>query len=230
MCTTNERIYDVLTRMHKSSSSLVFDNKNSDFQVIIRPDIEASLGHYMCFDVVIFIDIGNAALLKCLQNYADAAGFNSAETEDEFLVASFEIDKRERNEDDLRDFCDLIRDVENISICRCGERFIHDDGPMCTFCDLFATKDGLEQFDCSICMDSCYNMHSATMECCGNKVHRLCDAQWYKKGNKTCPFCRTALPARQTPQVSTLDDIVASIATAVEQRLAGNTVTVVDTV
>ena len=219
------RMYDVLTRMHKSSTSLVFKNKNSDFQIIIRPDIEASLGHYMSFDVMIFMDVANEALLKCLQNYADAAGFNSVEAEEEFLVASFEIDKRSRNDDDIQEFCDLLRDVENISICPCGERFIHDDGEMCTFCDLFATEEGLEKFDCSICMDSCRTMHAMTMNCCGNKVHKLCDAEWYKKGNKTCAFCRAELPERETPQISTLQDIVASIATAVEQRLADNNAT-----
>ncbi|AGE50149.1 hypothetical protein ATCVCanal1_338L [Acanthocystis turfacea Chlorella virus Canal-1] len=222
MCSV-DRMYDVLTRLYKSSTSLVLRNKNSDFQIIIRPDAEASQGHYMSFDVVIYMDIANAALLKCLQNYADAAGFNNTDDNEEFLVASFEIDKRSRNDDDVVEFCALINDVENISICQCGERFIHDDGEMCTFCDLFATKEGLEQFDCSICMDACRTMHSTTFGCCGNMVHKLCDAEWYKKGNKTCPFCRSPLPERQTPQVTTIDDIVASIATAVEQRLSGNT-------
>ncbi|AGE53504.1 hypothetical protein ATCVGM07011_350L [Acanthocystis turfacea Chlorella virus GM0701.1] len=220
MC-SSERMYDVLTRLYKSSSSLVFKNKNSDFQIIIRPDIDASQGFCMSFDVVIYMDPSNEPLLKCLQNYADAAGFNNPANEEEFLVASFEIDKRSRNDDDVNEFCALISDVESISICPCGERFIHDDGDMCTYCDLFATDEKLETFDCSICMDSCRNMHSVTMGCCGNKVHKMCDAEWYMKGNKTCAFCRTSLPERET-QVTTISDIVASIATAVEQRLAEN--------
>lgn len=208
-----DSLYDVLGRLYNTSESLVFYNKNKDFQIIIRLDEESSTGHYMTFDVLIFI---NESIEKCLKNYADAADFNNGGLEDEFLVASFEFDKRARDDEKLEEFKDFLNNTENISICPCGERFIHDDKAMCTYCNLTATEEDLKEFECPICTDMCHNFHGVVLKCCGNKIHKKCDESWYFKGNKTCPFCRSALPERQGDLIETL---VTTIAEEVERRL-----------
>lgn len=215
---SDDRLYSVLKRLHNTSSSLVFKNKDDDIQFIIRSDIEGSLGHFMSFDVI--MNIGSSkTLLKCYQNYADAAGFNEDIVGDEYLVASFEIDKRKQDVESVQELKDFLNKMSVIRICPCRERFIHDEKSMCTFCELVATEEDLVEFECPVCRDQCHNFHGITMKCCGNKIHKKCDDIWYTTGNNTCPFCRTELPKRESDDSDIIRMLVSSIASEVQSRL-----------
>jgi len=218
---SNERLYSVLKRLHDSNSGVTFENKNKDFKVLIRNDPEGGLGHYMTFETLILVDPSDPILTKCLENFADASGYVDPE-ETEFLIDSFEFDKRVKSEEEIDEFRVFLNSLEQISICPCATRFIHDDKDMCFYCDMTATPEKLEEFECAVCMENGHAFHSVSMPCCGNKLHKMCDSLWYRKGNKTCAFCRAELPKRgDQPSVININELVSSIASEVERRIHG---------
>ena len=216
---SNDRLYAALTRLYDANTGVTFKNKNGDFKVLIRNDPDGGMGHYMTFETLIVVEDGDDTVTRCLENYVNAVGFESP-GDHEFLIDSFEFDKRKRSEEDIEEFRKFLNGLEKTSICQCGERFIDDDKEMCVFCDMTATPEKLTEFECPVCLETGHNFHSVTMKCCGNKTHTLCDAQWYRKGNKTCAFCRAELPKRSgQTQVLNLEELVSSIAGEVERRI-----------
>jgi hypothetical protein len=219
---SNDRLHNALVRIHDANSGIVFKNKTDDFKILVRNDPEGGLGHFMTFEVLIVVeDVGDDILSACLDNYVNAVGFESPDSQD-FLIDSFEFDKRQRSEEEIEEFREFLNALANTTVCPCGKRFIHDDKDMCIFCDMTATPEKLAEFDCPICLEKGYDFHSKTMKCCGNRIHVLCDSTWYRKGNKTCAFCREELPKRENqPNVVNIEMLVSSIAGAVERRMRG---------
>jgi len=217
---SNDRLRSALRRVHDANTGVMLTNKNDDFKMMIRNDPDGGDGYFMTFEVVIIADDNNAILRKCLDHYVDTVGFEDDEGQ-EFIIGSFEIDKR-GGDDDTEDLAKLMNELYETSYCQCGQRFIHDGKNMCVFCEMTATPEKLAPFDCAVCMETGHDFHSTKMKCCGNKLHVLCDDQWFRKGNKTCAFCRAELPKREHDNTSGfLDRLVSSIAGEVERRLNG---------
>ena len=219
---SNERLVSALHRIHDANTGVTFSNKNNDFKVMVRNDPDGGVGHFMTFEVVIIAEDNNAILRKCLDHFVDTVGFED-DGGQEFIVGSFEVDKRVGSgEDDVEDLKEMLNNLYETSYCQCGQRFIHDGQDMCVFCDMTATPEKLAPFDCAVCMETGHDFHSTKMKCCGNKLHVLCDDQWFRKGNKTCAFCRAELPKREHDTTGGfLDRLVSNIAGEVERRLNG---------
>ncbi|AGE56395.1 hypothetical protein PBCVNEJV1_703L [Paramecium bursaria Chlorella virus NE-JV-1] len=218
---SNDKLYSALSRLYELNSGICFKNASDDFKIMIRNDPDGGHGHFMTFEVLIIADDSNPIITKCLDTYVDAVGFESPESV-EFLIDSFEFDKRARNEEDVEEFRKFLNSLVKTTVCPCAERFIHDEKPMCVFCEMTSTPEKLATFECPVCLETGHEFHSTTMKCCGNKLHKICDATWFSKGNKTCAFCRAELPKRPGRSGAIdMDRLVANIADEVSRRIQG---------
>lgn len=216
--TDHAKLWNTMRRLHKSDSSFMFSNAANTFKIAIRNEPEGGIGHFMNMEVLAKVEEGDDVLTDCLDNIVDAIGWN--EDRNEFIFAGFELDRRTPDEADLKEMVDFVNQLYVADICPCGKHMVMDKAKMCFFCEFTSNAEKLVTFDCPICMEECHEMHSVVMPCCKNKMHKLCDDKWYKKGNKACAMCRTELPERTVRTRMTLENLVANIAREVEQRLA----------
>ena len=213
------RAWRVLKRLHNViDGSFMFSNITDKFKIVIRNDPEGGLGHYMNVSVVVKVDEDDDILTDCLDNVADAMGW-ADEEKSEFVFAEFELDRRTPQEEDLKEFADFVNQLYKTVVCPCAKHLISDGGEMCYYCEFTSNPEKLATVDCPICMESCYEMHSVTMPCCMHKMHKMCDYEWYVKGNKSCAMCRAELPKRDVRTRITLENLVQNIAREVESRL-----------
>jgi hypothetical protein len=218
MISHTERLWSAMERIYEANSGVAFKNIDDSFKILVRNDPEGSAGHFMAIEVAIIVEPDDDILMECVNNYVNAAGFDSPE-EQEFIINTFEFDKRDPDAEDLEEFMKFLNDLQQTIICSCGKRFITDGKDMCVFCDLIATPEKLQTFECPVCLEQCKELHSHTMKCCNHKIHLLCDVNWYKKGNKKCALCRAELPKRDIrPTSINLEELVANIAEEVERR------------
>ena len=215
MISCPKRLWGAVERIHKNDTGVVFPNANESFQILIRNNPEGGAGHFAMIDVCIPNDEDDDMLARCLETYVGGVGFDG----DEFIVHTFEFDTRKPSAEELAECMKRINELHATTICNCGKRFITDGKEMCLFCDLTATEEMLAETECPICLQTCLHMHSRTMACCNKKIHILCDANWYTKGNKKCPMCREPLNRDTPPTV--LEEIVTTLAEEVERHLNG---------
>jgi hypothetical protein len=205
-------VWNVLKRLHASDDSFMFSNINDEFKIVIRNILidPEDVGHFMNVAVLIRTSEDNI-LTECLDNVADAMGWEDQDKSG-FVFSEYEFDRRISNEEDLKEFSDLVNKIYKTTICPCANHLIFDGGEMCYFCEFTSTQEKLSTFDCPICMEICYEIHSATMPCCRAKMHKRCDIEWYKKGNKACAMCRKDLPNKNIKTRITLENLVENIA------------------
>ena len=212
------KAWNVLKRLHKTvDGSFMFSNATDKFKIVIRNDPEGGLGHFMNVAVSVKVEEDDSILAECLSNVADAIGWNDDKTE--FCFAEFEFDRRAPDEEDIKEFTDFVNQIYDASVCPCTKNLIMDGGDMCFFCEFTSNPEKLVTVDCPICMETCCEMHSVTMPCCKTKMHKMCDAEWYRRGNKKCSMCRADLPERSVRTRITIEDLVENIAREVESRL-----------
>ena len=213
------KAWNVLKRLHNAvEGSFMFSNITDKFKIVIRNDPEGGLGHFMNVAVLVKVEEDDDILAECLDNVADAMGW-ADEEKSEFVFAEFELDRRTPQKEDLQEFVDFVNQIYKTVVCPCAKHLISDGGEMCYFCEFTSTEEKLATVDCPICMETCCEMHSVTMPCCKTKMHKMCDAEWYKKGNKACAMCRAELPERNMRTRITLENLVQNIAREVESRL-----------
>lgn len=215
----NIKAWNVLKRLHNAvDGSFMFSNINDKFKIVIRNDPEGGLGHYMNVAVLVKVEEDDDILMDCLDNVADAMGW-ADEEKSEFVFAEFELDRRTPQEEDLKEFAEFVNQIYKTVVCPCAKHLISDGGEMCYYCEFTSNPEKLATVDCPICMETCCEMHSVTLPCCKTKMHKMCDAEWYKKGNKSCAMCRADLPERNVRTRITLENLVQNIAREVENRL-----------
>lgn len=213
------RAWSVLKRLHNAvDGSFMFSNINDKFKIVIRNDPEGGVGHFMNVGVIVKVGEYDEILAECLDNVADAMGWVDEE-KTEFCFAEFELDRRTPQEEDLKEFADFVNQIYKTTICHCAKHLISDGADMCYFCEFTSNPEKLATIDCPICMETCCEMHSVTMPCCKTKMHKMCDNEWYQKGNKSCAMCRADLPKRDVRTRITLENLVQNIAREVESRL-----------
>jgi len=217
----SNQLWAALKRIHEANDAIMFKNHSGEFTIMIRNDPDC-IGHFMNIELLIVVDADDDdadALVAILKNYPDAIGFES-DRPGEFIIDTFELDKREVDEESVETLRKLINDVFSHTICNCNKYFIKDGKDMCIFCEMTATTEDLEFTDCPICMDKCYNMHGKIMKCCGVKLHTKCDSKWYSTGNKKCVMCRAELePRSEVRRTIDLEELVSNIAQEVERRI-----------
>jgi len=213
-----KQLWTALTRIHETNDAIMFKNHTDEFTIMIRNDPN-SIGYFMKIEVLIILDDDDVVINNILKNYPDAIGFDP-ERPGEFVLDTMEFDKRKEDLDAVESLRTFINEVFNHMTCNCRKYFIKDGKDMCIFCEMTATDEDLEVTKCPICLDTCYNMHSKTMKCCGNKLHVKCDDTWYSTGNKKCVICRAELePRTDLPRMLNIEDIVSNIAQEVERRI-----------
>lgn len=218
-----DRFWSSLKRLYKNNDGIMFKNKDDTFKIMIRPDPDGSAGHFVVFDLVIVFEESNTTLNKILELTTD--GWFSEDNDMEYVVESWEFDKRNPDVSELKEMMEYTNKTYNFVFCQCGKHFIKDGGDMCVFCEMTGSDEDFEKFECPICMEEGYNMHSKLSKCCSNKMHKMCYDRWYKEGNKKCAICRADLPQEmQDSDHVNIENIVSSIAEAVERRLNRNSI------
>ena len=213
------RAWNTLKRLHKADDgSFMFSNITNKFKIVIRNDPEGGVGHFMNVGVIVKVGEDDEILAECLENVADAMGWVDEE-KTEFCFAEFELDRRTPVKEDLKEFADFVNQIYNTVICPCAKHLISDGADMCYFCEFTSNPEKLATVDCPICMETCFEMHSVTMPCCKTPMHKMCDDEWYRRGNKACAMCRAELPKRDVRTRITLENLVHNIAFEVERRL-----------
>ncbi len=71
--------------------------------------------------------------------------------------------------------------------------------------------------ECSICLSVItHGPHGPCETSCGHVFHKDCITEWYSKGTRSCPMCRTY----QKPKIQNLYDILQKKGTNVRDALA----------
>jgi hypothetical protein len=178
-----------LERLHATNDGVAFWSRSRKFKLMIRPDPEGSAGKFVTFDVVMLND--DHTLDKFLE--LDTNGGFVDDDNEEYVIDSWEFDKKKPGSQDLDSMIECVNSVYNYELCHCGERFIKDVGAsMCVFCEMYARDEDLVKFTCPICLDDGIALHSKKTTCCSNVMHKTCYDEWSRKGNSKCAICRAS--------------------------------------
>ena len=219
--TNKERFWSSIKRLfNHRDDGVMFWNHDKTFKMMIRIDPDGSTGKYVTFELVILDH--DPRIGKVLEKMV--CNFSGNDDTDEYVVDQWEFDKNDLDQEELDDMIQYINTMYEYVFCHCGEHFIKDSiinkKDMCVFCEMTATDDDMQRFECPVCLEIGYEMHSKTVKCCDNKLHAVCYDRWAKEGNGKCMFCREDLPKEINLESQfDFEDVVSSIADAVEQRL-----------
>lgn len=190
-----EALARTMKLMHAHTDGFLFDNCAGEFQVMFRTSVEDAEDpqEECCFEVAVYTD-DDPKLEKVLKT--ELSGY--FDDDSTYVVDSVFVKKMSKLAADtpaVGKLMTLVNEVWNWRLCVCGKMF-------CKYserCLLCLMSDSTEDMDtsaepCLICHDACANRYSATMDCCGARMHARCLGRWQEL-NDTCPHCRAVRPS-----------------------------------
>lgn len=189
---SSEDLLAVLKRLKAANDNVTYRTAGG-LRVMIRNDpVDSEPGQpesaYINFDVSVVTEDELPAIVKAINNEIDIV------MDDSGCVVIEEYSFADTDAEGLKEAMDFLNDIEQWTVCQCGEYLIKDQGAMCYYCHLTTDPaDKGEDVFCPICHEETRPRWTVATPCCKAKMHRKCkEACIAAAASPTCPMCRKA--------------------------------------
>ena len=189
--TRPEALLAVAKRLRVSNDNLAY-RTSGGLRIMLRndpdPDVDHEDANVLAFDVSVITDNESSAIIRSIKNEVDIMEDESG------CVVIEEYEFGESDDDALKSAMDFLNEVDQWTVCACGEYLIKDfPATECYLCELTHAGDPTDIF-CPICHEPGRARWMTTTTCCAQQLHAKCKTACKEASGTTgCPMCRSTL-------------------------------------
>jgi hypothetical protein len=187
--TRPEALLAVAKRLRVSNDNLAY-RTSGGLRIMLRNDPDPDVDHddinVVAFDVSVITDNESSAIVRSIKNEVDIMEDESG------CVVIEEYEFGESDDDALKSAMDFLNEVDQWTVCACGEYLIKDfPATECYLCELTHAGDPTDIF-CPICHEPGRARWMTTTTCCAQQLHTKCKTLCRESSTTGCPMCRSA--------------------------------------
>jgi hypothetical protein len=192
MITEKDYVVAAIERLcNLKQQSVMFYNTAKTIRYILSIDDEDEDAG--TFTVGFYYDLNDPTVAAIIQ---DSTPFGCEPDEDgeyePVMINDYELKKAKDVPSNQGVYAEIMEEINAYlkhTVCPCNKQFIEDGREICIVCEMFATREQMEDIECVLCAEKRKAMFFHALPCCGEQVHTAC----LEKCRSKCPFCRAAI-------------------------------------